>query len=303
MAFTLPSETVASAFLPTFRAELAESLDDRGMTQREIAAALGVSQPAVSQYVAGEVDVEPRLAGDPAVEEAVDRLADRLAEDTIARPEMLAEVVALVRSLQDRGTLCELHEEEMPSLQGLGCDVCVRGSDQRALAERRALHGVREATRLLEDAGGELVELVPAVGTNVAEAPPSADGVTDVAAVPGRITAMRGRIHVPSDPEFGASHHVASVLLGARDGGASHRGAINLATSDDLLATLADAGLAAARFDAESDDRRTTVAALFRDDPALDVVYHEGADGLEAVTYVLGSTAADAVARVRDAVA
>ena len=54
MSLVLPSELVVDRFLPTVRAMLAERLAERGMTQQEIAAHLGVTQAAVSKYVGGD---------------------------------------------------------------------------------------------------------------------------------------------------------------------------------------------------------------------------------------------------------
>jgi transcriptional regulator with XRE-family HTH domain len=50
-----------SACLPTARATLAAGLDERGVTQQEIADECGASQAAVSRYVRGDVTVEPPL--------------------------------------------------------------------------------------------------------------------------------------------------------------------------------------------------------------------------------------------------
>jgi Predicted transcriptional regulator len=64
MSLRFPSEIVVERFLPTVRATLATELDERGLTQEEIAARLGVSQAAVSQYVRGDVTVEERFVDD-----------------------------------------------------------------------------------------------------------------------------------------------------------------------------------------------------------------------------------------------
>ncbi len=48
-------EVVVEEFLPTFRSMLAEDLRDRGLTQHEVAEALGISQSAVSKYAHGDV--------------------------------------------------------------------------------------------------------------------------------------------------------------------------------------------------------------------------------------------------------
>ncbi|MDY7083189.1 MAG: helix-turn-helix domain-containing protein, partial [Halobacteria archaeon] len=88
MPFTLPSEIVVETFLPTFRALLAAELDERGMTQNEIAHHLGVSQPAVSKYVSNQVETEPRFSNDERMVETVERVADGITQDTITESEV-----------------------------------------------------------------------------------------------------------------------------------------------------------------------------------------------------------------------
>lgn len=73
---------------------------------------------------------------------------------------------------------------------------------------------VREAARVLETTPG-LAAHVPNVGTNARTALPDATAATDVAAVPGRLYAIGGRVKVPRNPEFGASKHVAEAVLAA----------------------------------------------------------------------------------------
>jgi predicted fused transcriptional regulator/phosphomethylpyrimidine kinase len=183
----------------------------------------------------------------------------------------------------------------MPALDGLGCDLCVRGRDAAVQAERDALANVRRAVRRLSTADA-VVAHVPNVGSNVAMSLPDADGPTDVAAVPGRVHAMRGRVNVPANPEFGASEHVAGAVLARMTVDPTAQGAVNLATSDALLAAARESGFEPVAFDASYEDRTERLRSVFADrtDPPR-VVYHEGEFGVEPITYVFGGTAVDAV--------
>ena len=272
---------------------LAAELSDRGFAQREIAARLGVSQAAVSQYLAGERRGEERFVEHPRMQATVERIAEGFDAGTMDDYEALAELLELVRAFEDRGPICAIHEAEMPALAGMGCDLCVRGRDSAVQAEREVLSNVRRAVRQFANAPGVTAH-VPNVGTNVAMALPDAGDETDVAAVPGRIHAMRGGVNVPANPEFGASHHVATTLLAATAADSSVRGAVNLATSEDLLAAVPE-GTTAVAFDAEYEDRRERLDALFESGVPR-VLYHEGAFGIEPITYVLGTSAVEAVA-------
>jgi predicted fused transcriptional regulator/phosphomethylpyrimidine kinase/predicted transcriptional regulator len=288
----LPSEIVVERFLPTVRAMLAAELSERGFAQRDIAARLGVSQAAVSQYLSGDRETEERFVEDPRLQATVERIAEGFDAGTMDDYEALAELLELVRAFEDRGPICAIHEEEMPALSGAGCDLCVRGRDAAVQAEREVLSNVRRAVRRFTNASG-IETHVPNVGTNVAMSLPAATAETDVAAVPGRIHAMRGGVNVPANPEFGASHHVATTLLAATAAEPEIRGAVNLATSDDLLAAVPP-GTEAAAFDATYENRRERLGSLFESGVPR-VVYHEGAFGIEPITYVLGTSAVDAV--------
>jgi predicted fused transcriptional regulator/phosphomethylpyrimidine kinase len=127
---------------------------------------------------------------------------------------------------------------------------------------------------------------------------PDAADETDVAAVPGRLHAMRGAINVPSNPEFGASQHVATTLLAATAADPSIRGAINLATTDALLAAVPES-VDIVEFDAEYEDRRGRLDDLFADGVPR-ILYHQGAFGIEPITYVLGESAVAAVETATD---
>lgn len=294
VALTLPSEIVVERFLPTARSMLAVELHERELSQRAIAARLGVSQAAVSTYLNEEHPGEPRLANDLRMQETIGTIADGFAEGTMDEYEALTELLELVREFEDRGPICELHEAEMPALEGLGCDLCVRGPDRARRVERDVLANVREAVRRFESAAP--VDHVPNVGTNVAMALPDATDATDVAAVPGRLHAMRGRVNVPSDPEFGASEHVARTLLAARSARSEAGGALNLRTSDALLSAAREAGLPTVEFDASYEDREERLRELLSEGEGVPcVLYHEGAFGIEPITYVLDRDATAAV--------
>jgi predicted fused transcriptional regulator/phosphomethylpyrimidine kinase/predicted transcriptional regulator len=290
MSLHLPSEIVVERVLPTIRVRLAGELSDRGMTQQEVAEHIGVSQAAVSKYISGDVAVEKRIDDDPRTTETITRIAEGFATGGMDGYEALDELLSLIRALEDRGPVCALHEEAMPVLAGLGCDLCVRGSDERLGAERAALTDVRTAARILAAAPG-MAKYVPNVGCAL----PGASDATEVAAIPGRIYAVDGRVEIPANPEYGASRHVATVVLAATSQAEGLRGAVNITTDDALLAVARDRGLDPLAFDAEYEDRDQRLRDRFASREAVPrVVFHRGAFGIEPITYVLGETAADA---------
>lgn len=295
MTLQLPSEIVVERFLPTARAMLATELADHGFSQQAIAERLGISQAAVSKYLSGEQTGDPHFTEEPRMQEVVEHIAAGFADGSVDEYEALSELLALIREFEDRGPICAVHEEAMPALEGMGCDLCVRGQDSLVETEREVLRNIQQAVRLFSNTPA-VVEQIPNVGTNIGMALPETDSPTDVAAVPGRIHAMNGRANVPADPEFGASKHVASAIQAVMTADPELRGAVNLKTTDQLLAACEAAGLPTASFDASYDDRIDRLTAIARNsEPVPRVLYHEGAFGIEPITYIFGETATDAV--------
>jgi hydroxymethylpyrimidine kinase/phosphomethylpyrimidine kinase len=95
----------------------------------------------------------------------------------------------------------------------------------------------------------ELGRLIPEVRTNLAYAAPDATDTADVAAFPGRITEIAGRLEALRPPAFGGSRHVARVVLAAMRHHPDLRAAMNIRHSDEILAACRAAGLVLATFD------------------------------------------------------
>ncbi|MFB6137534.1 MAG: thiamine-phosphate synthase family protein [Halobacteriaceae archaeon] len=292
-------EVVVEEFLPTFRSLLAEALRERGFTQQEVGEALGISQSAVSKYVHGEVARTPVVAEDERVRELVAELADGLASGELSRVGALVEAEVLIRTLETRGdVLARLHEAAMPELAEYEGEFRVHDPDSAVRQREQVLASVRRGVRDLENASG-FAGLIPAVGANLVECLPDADGVDDVAAIPGRIFDVKGRPTFPGDPEFGVSEHVATVLLAARAAGSDARAALNLRYDEALLADLEAAGHATVAFDAEYDDVGAAVERAVAEAPDATVVYQTGGFGVEPIVYVLADDAPAAARAVR----
>lgn len=98
----------------------------------------------------------------------------------------------------------------------------------------RALANLRRAVQLIEKSR-YFPLVVPEVGTNVAMAIPGAKSVDDVAAVPGRIVVVEGRARAVGCPWFGASSHLARLLLERMKYDPNKLGAINIQFSSSIL--------------------------------------------------------------------
>jgi predicted fused transcriptional regulator/phosphomethylpyrimidine kinase len=187
----------------------------------------------------------------------------------------------------------------MPELAQYGDGrFAVHDPDSAVREAEQVLASVRRGVRVLQNTRG-FADHIPAVGANIVEALPDADGIEDVAAVPGRILDLKGSPEVPGDPEFGVSEHVATVLLLAREHGVEARAAVNVSYDAALVAALSEAGYRAVEFDAE-EDLETAIAAALADAPDADALYQTGGFGVEPIVYVFGVDAPEAARRVRD---
>lgn len=289
-------EIVAASFVPTWRSLLARRLHEDGLAQTEIAGLMGISQSAVSKHLQGKLGSDPRLEKEPRLVATVDRVARGLRERTMSPFQALLEAEALVRAFEDRGPICRIHEEDMPELQGLGCDICIRVGATPLAPEQAALQDLRVALRVLE-ATPALARFIPHVGTNVARAIPGAVDPSGVAAVPGGLFEMRGAVKVAAPPEFGVSRHVGEVLLAAHRHDPTRLACLNLAPDPALLDAARAEGLHVEEVSPELERRP---AALRFATPRLpDAFHHPGAFGIEPQAYLVAPDALTLAQTVR----
>ena len=283
-------EIVVDAFLPTFRALLAEDLRERGFTQAEVADALGISQSAVSKYAHGDVSMNDRIADDERVHDLVARVGEGLATGDMTPVQALVEAEVLVRQLEEGDLLSDLHEEAMPELAAYDGFHSIHDPEGHMRTVEQVRSSVRRGLRMLTNTSG-FAGLIPNVGSNLVEALPDATDIDDVAAIPGRIFDVKGQATVPGEPEFGVSEHVAGVLLSARAAGVDVHAALNVVYDAGVVEALEAAGYECIEFDpdAPTDPVRATLEG--RDLPETFVVYQSGGYGIEPITYILGPDA------------
>lgn len=182
------------------------------------------------------------------------------------------------------------------------------GELHEALHRAHVLESLSEALERLKaaQAGG----LVPEVQTNLGYALPGASGQQDVAAFPGRIHRVGESLRELASPAFGASQHVASVILSAMGHDPSVRSAMNLRYDKALVTACRQAKLSLGTFDRKKEPpavkRREGSSLEWGTAEAIrklrgrvpDVVYDQGGVGKEAMIRVLGRSPGDVVDKV-----
>ena len=191
---------------------------------------------------------------------------------------------------------------------GKGCGPTNPYSEILRWKEREGvLEEIRLALQRLE--AEPLGHLIPEVRSNLGYALPGAQDDLEVAAIPGRITQVGERIVAFKDPAFGASRHIARVILSAMRHDPEMRSAMNIRYSPEIIEACARAGLRLARFDRREEPKeikdREGSTLEWGTDRAIaalgempDAVYDEGDVGKEPMVRVLGQGPVEVVKKV-----
>jgi hydroxymethylpyrimidine/phosphomethylpyrimidine kinase len=151
--------------------------------------------------------------------------------------------------------------------------------------------------------------LFPEVQSNLGFALPYARGIEDVAAFPGRFVRLGEEITKVADPEFGASQHIAKIILTAMAHDPEMRSAMNLRFTEEILIRARRGGLLIGHF-----DRREEPAGVKRKEGSSlswgvqqvlqrskripDIIFDRGDVGKEPMVRVLGRDPEDVVRKV-----
>ena len=99
------SEIVANKILPAVRKSIAEKLSqDYGWTQEEIARAMNLTQPAVSQYLKGKrsnPETVEKLENDPQTQIMLEDAVKKIAQDQ----NYTQELQDMVKTIRDKGIM------------------------------------------------------------------------------------------------------------------------------------------------------------------------------------------------------
>ena len=226
--------------------------------------------------------------------EEADRYATLLAEDVKRSPlDAQSTLDSVWKELTGSGKACAAHRARYPFLAD--CDICMMDF---AVHEGRpdAIAQVAAAVRSLEGSAS-FAEAMPEVSVNLAFAPEGASSVANVVAVPGRIVRVRGRAASAMRPEYGASGHLARVLLLAQKKRKKTHACLNLRYDRRMGRALKKLGLrplVVGGYPQSSGD--PTVAALtaklVEGAGTFDVLVDSGGNGVEPNVYLFAETPA-----------
>ena len=149
-----------------------------------------------------------------------------------------------------------------------------------------------------------MAELIPEVRSNLVMARENAETVDDVVGVPGRITTVNGGVRALMGPEWGASSHMARLILEVMKYDPQRRSAINLRYNTDIIEICEKLGLKVSFYNRleEPDEIRDiegkTVSwgveqAIKRVGEVPDIIYHTGDWGKEPIITLIGNDAVE----------
>lgn len=166
----------------------------------------------------------------------------------------------------------------------------------------------------LEDAGTRLEQvmdaaLLPEVGTNIGYAVLGALEPDEVAAFDGRIVRCGAKAKRIGCARFGASKHVARIVLAMSSRDPESRCALNIKYSEDNLAMCRRAKLSTASFDRAKEPRGVSsmtwgvLDAIDRRGSVPDVIFDKGGVGKEPMIRLLGRSPRDVLLKLERIVA
>ena len=156
---------------------------------------------------------------------------------------------------------------------------------------------------------GKCGNIIPEVQSNFGYALTYARSADDVAAIPGRIIKFGKDVRTLSDPAFGVSRHIASIVLATMRYDSEYRCAINIKFSEDIINICRELGYFVDNFDRsnEPEDIKAkegsslewgTDSVLSRLDTIPDVIFDRGDMGKEPMIRILGKNPDEVVEKV-----
>ncbi|MEM0459375.1 MAG: thiamine-phosphate synthase family protein [Thermofilaceae archaeon] len=288
----IPADELKEYYLSPLRAMLAKELRGKGWGQRAISRVLGVSQAAVSKLLNEERGLKLAELGIDELEAEllVGRLLELLASGRIVEASALAHRYWLLVAAS--GGACRLHKRNNWSL--MSCTACTLALYPRLTAHRGMALADLERAIVLAESSTRLASVAPEVMVNIARAVPGAVSVRDVAAVPGRLAKVGGRLIARRKPAFGASKHLAEVLLAS-----GYSACIDIRFDERVERALEELGLEWTWFSSEDYPSPNPAAAAVherrRKGTLPRVVADTGGRGIEPVTYIFGASAVEVV--------
>ena len=159
---------------------------------------------------------------------------------------------------------------------------------------------LKKAIQILEKSP-EFAEIIPEVRSNLVMAKKNAKTINDIAGIPGRITTVKGLPKAVSKPDYGASSHMARLVLSMMKYDPEKRSAINIKYNPQLVEICQKLNLMVSSYDRNQEppevEKKEGNTISWGVDVAVknlgdvpDVIYHTGGWGKEPMIVLVGKT-------------
>jgi hydroxymethylpyrimidine/phosphomethylpyrimidine kinase len=160
---------------------------------------------------------------------------------------------------------------------------------------------VKRALNILKKSS-DFSRLIPEVRTNLVMAQPKAKDPEEVVGIPGRITVIKGIPVSCAEPAYGASSHMARLIIEIMSYDPIKKSAINIKYHPKLIDICQKLGLKVSFYDRNEEPKRIkkmegktipwgVQSAIKRVGTVPDVIYHKGAWGKEPSLVLIGENA------------
>ena len=295
-----PCELMVETFLPAMRGLVAHELAKKGFSQSKISKLLGVTQPAINQYLAKPQNFYAQKVSALGISEAEStRYAGLLGEDLMTNQIAAVHTLYTVwRQLLLEGRLSDPNR----NLQGQPlCNIWMSMMNPTTTGDERMaiIEEIKRAVKIIEDSTA-FPNIMPEVSVNLVVSTKSPKGEPDVAAMPGRIVNIKGRARGLLAPEFGVSHHMARVLLALHSKFPSIRASMNIRYDDKIAKILKKNRIEYMMTDSSRREGTDPVLEsiqqlLVKIKKQPQAIVDAGGQGIEPITYIFGESALEVV--------
>jgi hydroxymethylpyrimidine/phosphomethylpyrimidine kinase len=172
----------------------------------------------------------------------------------------------------------------------------------------QVIESLNEAVAALRGEAG-IGGIIPEVSANLGYAIPNAQNKRDVAAFPGRIIRIGDGIAIIDAPAFGASQHIASIILTVMKHDPAFRSAMNIRYSPAMLKVCKQGGFSVLGFDRAQEPPEVmekeghslswgVEAVLKKVNKIPDAIYDKGGWGKEPMIRILGKNPNEVIRKV-----
>lgn len=278
-----PCIRINEKLISEVRKRVAKRLVEKGYSQTQISEILHVTQPMVNKYLKEEIDKDYLFSElNVFSENMVDKIINQYSE-----AETIDYFCDFCMNLRESGRFCNIHYIS-------SCDHCFKFRNVTVLGEKKEnIELLKKAILLLSTKDVSLI--TPEVRLNIAYATKDAASKTDVAAIPGRITVINGKIKAWEEPEYGSSKHLSELLLN-KVKHSEYRAVMNIKFDSQILKRLKKLKYSIEILDRnEIKDIERYTENNVKD---FEVLVDPGMFGIEPATYVFGKDPIDVVNKI-----